>query len=193
MWRRYVAVIPWASPLRSHQIYHPNTCCGAQTTHMHTQRQTHAHREAVTEKEAASVFFRCVWKVKRQGLSLTRTQNLLTCLSKETKSGLFLPPLRHCITVAAFQLWSTACNAIHLAVVTCAPNIQRWNTTHCLPALPPWRLLAGYLHASCAISLFRDPTADFELQSAAQRFLLGVAQAKLGNKKVCPARPSVNE
>lgn len=151
------------------------------------------HIEKRSQKRKQQVFFSVCLKVKRQGLSLTRPQNLLTCLSKETKSGLFLPPLRHCKTVAAFQLWSTACNAMHLAVVTCAPNIQRWNTTHCLPALPPWRLLAGYLHASCAISLFRDPTADFELQSAAQRFLPGAAQANLGNKKVSPARPSANE
>lgn len=161
----------------------------------HTQAHTapNSTQWSSHRKGSSKCFFLCVWKVKRQGFILTRPQNLLTCLSKETKSDLFLPQLRHCRTVAAFQLWSAACNAMLLAVVTCAPNIQCRNTTHCLPALPPWCLLAGYLNASCAIRLFRDPAADFGFQSAAQRFLPRAAEAKSENKTVSPARPPANE
>lgn len=95
--------------------------------HKHTDCQTHARRKAV-QNTAVSTKKTGWWKVIRWDLSLTRPQNLPTCLSKETKSDLFLTPLRHYITVATFQLWSGACNAVHLAVVTCAADIQLWNT-----------------------------------------------------------------
>lgn len=76
---------------------------------------------------------------------------------------------------------------MHLAVVTCTADIQLWKATPALtlPALPPWRLLTGYLHASCAASLFRDPTVDLSFK-VRRNERSGAVQAESENKKFLP-------
>lgn len=151
------------------------------------------HIEKRSQKRKQQVFFSVCSKGQKARFEFNQTAKLANLSEQRDKVRSISAPAASlhnscCISTLKYGMQRNALGSGHMR-----PNIQRWNTTHCLSALPPWRLLAGYLHASCAISLFRDPTADFELQSAAQRFLPGAAQAKLGNKKVSPARPSANE